>query len=108
MAKTKNDKDTLDTPADTNPPATGPEAEGQRSAATLEEAMAQQQEIATGQSEDIAAEGEATAEETAAAYEAERAEAEAALIARDDEVYGRTPEAKDAEAERKAEDKAGA
>jgi len=105
MAKTK---DSLDTPADTNPPATGPEAEGQKSAATLEEAMAQQQEIATQQSKEVAAEGEATAEETAAAYEAERAEAEAALIARDDEVYGRTPEAQDAEAERQAEDKAGA
>lgn len=72
------------------PTAEGPEASHQKSADTLEEALAMQDAITKENAEAIAAEGQATAEETAAAYEEERAEAEDALMERDDEVYGRT------------------
>ena len=74
-----------------NQPPLGPEASGQKGAATLEEAMAQSDALARGQSAEAAEEsGEAKAEADAEA-EAAIAEAGAAQEARDDEVYGRTP-----------------
>ena len=75
--------------------AEGPEAAGQRSAATLEEALAKQDELGREGSDEGAAEsGEAKA---AAAAEAEAAiaEAGAAQEARDDAVYGREPGGED-------------
>lgn len=74
---------------------TGPEASGQKSAATLEEAMAQQDKDAREANGTTADEGAdalaAKNEETNAAIE----EAGAAQEARDDEVYGRVPGAED-------------
>ena len=69
----------------------GPEARGQKGAASLEEAMAQSDALAKEQNTAIAEEGAAeqaaTAEESAAAIE----EAGAAQEARDDAVYRREP-----------------
>src|SRR5580765_8400856 len=71
------------------------EESGQKSAATLEEAMAQQdadaRETNNTAAEEGQAEQQATAEESAAAIE----EAGAELEARDDEVYGREPGGED-------------
>ena len=71
------------------------EQSGQKSAATLEEAMAQQDQLAREANNTAAEEGAdaqaVSAEESAAAIE----EAGAAQEARDDEVYGREPGGED-------------
>jgi hypothetical protein len=102
VAKTKNDKDEETTTADPGAGQTGyaptPGQEPGPSAATLEEALAKQDELGREGSEEAAAEsGEAKAIAEAEA-EAAIAEAGAAQEARDDEVYGRTPAEPDAEA----------
>jgi len=71
------------------------EQSGQQSAATLEEAMAQQDKLAREANNTVAEDGQATAEETAAASAAAIEEAGAAQEARDDEVYGREPGGED-------------
>jgi len=104
VAKTKNDKDTET--AETGDPADGttgyaptPGQEPGPSAATLEEALAKQDELGRASSDEAAAEsGEAKAEAEAEA-EAAIAEAGAAQEARDDEVYGRTPAEPEPDAE---------
>lgn len=95
MAKTKNDKDEAATTAD---PATGEvgyqPTEGQEpgpSAATLEEALRQQDAANREASEQAADESGATKAEADAEAAAAIEEAGKAQEARDDEVYGRTP-----------------
>lgn len=96
MAKTKDTKDETATTdeasgANATPYVTTPEGGAGPSAATLEEALAKQDELARQGSDEAAAEsGEAKAEAEAEANAA-IAEAGAAQEARDDEVYGRTP-----------------
>jgi hypothetical protein len=80
---------------DTTPTESGPEARGQKGAATLEEALEQQDKLAKQQDATIISEGKAETQETAAESAEAQAEAEAALMERDDEVYGRTPPTED-------------
>jgi len=96
--------------ATTGDPGTGetgyaptPGVEPGPSAASLEEAMAQQDELARGQSAEAAEQSGAEKAEAEAEANAAIAEAGAAQEARDDEVYGRTPaETADAEADAEA------
>jgi hypothetical protein len=93
-----NTKETKEAPAPTKavtPTAEGPEARGQKGAATLEEALDQQDKLAKQQDAAIVSEGKAEVEETAADYADAQAEAVDELVARDDEVYGRTAPTED-------------
>jgi hypothetical protein len=73
--------------------AEGPEERRSKGAASLEEAMAQSDELAKAESEKAAKESGAAHDALTAETDEAIAQAGAELEARDDEVYGRTPEA---------------
>jgi hypothetical protein len=71
------------------------EQSGQKSAATLEEAMAMQDQMAREANNTVAEEGEADQQASAEENQAALEEAGKAQEARDDEVYGREPGGED-------------
>jgi hypothetical protein len=99
VAKTKNDKDEETTTADPGAGQTGyaptPGQEPGPSAATLEEALRQQDAAARDANAETTAEQTAEAEQVEAETNAAIEEAGKAQEARDDAVYGREPGGED-------------